>query len=52
MLTVHDELVVEALDSVVPEVVECLKQMVEDILPIELPVDVETGINWYDLEKI
>lgn len=47
VMFVHDELVVEALDKEVRDVVQCLRTMTDGLLGImPLPVEIETGQNW------
>ena len=50
VLQVHDELLIEAFESEVSEVMEVLKQEMEHAadLKVELVIDMHTGNNWYE----
>lgn len=50
ILTVHDELVFEVPESLVPEAVEKIKQTMESVYALDVPliVDVGAGSNWAD----
>lgn len=50
LLTVHDELVLEAPDSEVEEVSELLREEMENVEKLDVPlvVDVGSGKTWYD----
>jgi len=53
LLTVHDELVLEAPPQEVPEVVEMVRHQMSTALPLDVPlqVDVAVGPNWLDVEE-
>lgn len=53
LLTVHDELVLEAPPSEVPDVVKMVRQQMSTALPLDIPlqVDVAVGPNWLDVEE-
>ena len=50
ILQVHDELVIETLESEVEAVKEILYHSMKDAakLKVELEVDMHTGMTWYD----
>ena len=50
ILQVHDELVIETLESEVEAVKEILYRSMKDVakLKVELEVDMHTGMTWYD----
>jgi len=50
ILQVHDELVFDALKSEVDEIVPLVKELMENALPLNVPILVETGIgdNWIE----
>lgn len=50
ILQVHDELVFDALKSETDEVVPLVKELMENALPLNVPILVETGIgdNWIE----
>lgn len=54
LLTVHDELVVEASDSIVEKVTEIMKKTMEGVIDINLPLlcEVEVGNNWGETRKV
>jgi len=53
VLQVHDELVFEAKDDIIKDVADKIKELMEGIYKIEVPlrVDVKTGKNWGELEE-
>ncbi|PJC61127.1 MAG: DNA polymerase I, partial [Ignavibacteria bacterium CG_4_9_14_0_2_um_filter_37_13] len=50
ILQVHDELVFDALKSETEEVISLVKELMENALPLNVPILVETGIgdNWIE----
>ena len=50
LLTVHDEIVIEASESEAPEVAKIVKDTMENIFPLAVPLAVDTrwGRSWYD----
>ncbi|HEX3581805.1 MAG TPA: DNA polymerase, partial [Thermoanaerobaculia bacterium] len=50
LLTVHDEIVIEAAESEAPEVAKIVKDTMENIFPLAVPLAVDTrwGRSWYD----
>lgn len=50
LLTVHDELVIEAKDDVINEAAQRCREIMEAALPLDVPAPVEwaTGQNWAD----
>ncbi len=50
LVQVHDELVFEAPEEVVPAAVEVIREVMEGVVPLKVPlrVDVATGANWAD----
>jgi DNA polymerase-1 len=50
LLQVHDELVLEAPENEAEEVAALVKQEMENVYPLEVPLTVETciGLNWRD----
>jgi DNA polymerase I-like protein with 3'-5' exonuclease and polymerase domains len=54
ILTVHDELVIEAPDSEVEAITALLKDVMENAIALSVPVLVESkvGTNWADMEKV
>ncbi|HEV8433504.1 MAG TPA: DNA polymerase I, partial [Thermoanaerobaculia bacterium] len=50
LLTVHDEIVIEASESEAPEVAKIVKDTMENIFPLAVPLAVDTrwGPSWYD----
>ncbi len=50
MLTVHDELVVEAKDMDAKKIAKIIKDTMENVIKLCVPVEVEIGIgkNWAD----
>ncbi len=50
ILQVHDELIIEACKDEVEEVKVLLKELMENAIPLNVPlkVDMETGDSWYD----
>jgi DNA polymerase I len=51
VLTVHDELVFEVPEALVPEAMKKVKHAMETVFPLDVPleVDVGSGVNWGDL---
>ncbi len=54
LLQVHDELLLEVELSAVNEVAEAIKNIMEHVVKLDVPlnVDVEVGSNWRDLEAM
>jgi DNA polymerase-1 len=50
LLTVHDEIVIEATEGEAPEVAKIVKDTMENIFPLAVPLAVDTrwGRSWYD----
>jgi DNA polymerase-1 len=50
ILQVHDELIIETVNSEVEEIKEILKDLMENSIKLDVPliVDLETGDSWYD----
>jgi DNA polymerase-1 len=50
LLTVHDEIVIESAESEAPEVAKIVKDTMENIFPLAVPLAVDTrwGRSWYD----
>jgi len=50
LLTVHDEIVIEASETEAPEVAKIVKDTMENIFPLAVPLAVDTrwGPSWYD----
>jgi DNA polymerase-1 len=50
LLTVHDEIVIEAPESRAAEVAGIVKETMENIYPLAVPLAVDTrwGRSWYD----
>jgi DNA polymerase I len=50
LLTVHDEIVIEAAERSAPDVAEIVKDAMENIYPLAVPlaVDARWGRSWYD----
>ncbi|HXG58936.1 MAG TPA: DNA polymerase I, partial [Thermoanaerobaculia bacterium] len=53
LLTVHDEIVIEAREDRAAEVAGIVKQTMENIYPLAVPLAVEThwGKSWYDAKE-
>ena len=53
LLTVHDEIVIEAPESVAAKVAEIVKDTMENIYPLAVPLAVDTGWgrSWYDAKE-
>ena len=51
ILQVHDELIVEAKDEEISQVVEILKSKMENAMELNVPLKVDIGIgdNWYEI---
>ncbi len=55
VLTVHDSIIVEARDSIVPEVVEILKEKMPIPVPpitVKLSIDIDVGKRWGYLKAV
>lgn len=54
LLQVHDELILEVADNEVRVVTEILKQEMEEVVALSVPleVDIKVGPNWYEMVKI
>ena len=52
LLTVHDEVVIEAEEGEWVRVKWALEEALRGILPIHLPCEVSRGPNWADMERI
>ena len=52
IIQVHDELVVDALKSEQEQVMKIMDQVMTSAYKLQVPlkVDVEYGINWYDVK--
>ena len=52
ILQVHDELVFDALISEKDEIMSLMKEVMENIYELKVPlkVDIEFGDNWYQLK--
>jgi len=52
ILQVHDELIFDALESEVPVLSKIIKESMENIVDFKVPlkVDIESGINWYEVK--
>jgi DNA polymerase-1 len=50
LLTVHDEIVIETAEAQAPEMAEIVKETMENIFPLAVPLAVDTrwGRSWYD----
>ncbi len=50
LIQVHDELIFNVLNSELDEVKEIVKDKMENVYKLSVPlkVDIETGVNWYD----
>jgi len=50
LLTVHDEIVIETAETQAPEMAEIVKETMENIFPLAVPLAVDTrwGRSWYD----
>ncbi len=53
LLTVHDEIVIEAPETAVEDVAEIVKETMENIFPLAVPlaVDAHWGKSWYDAKE-
>lgn len=54
LLTVHDELVIEASDKIVQEISILVKETMENAIKLNIPLtcEVEVGKNWGEMEKL
>lgn len=54
VLTVHDELVVEAPKAEVKKVAKLMKDSMENVITLDVPltVDVSSGLNWRDVAPV
>lgn len=54
VMQVHDELIIEAEDSIVPRVAQLLREEMESVIRLSLPLTVEVtvGKNWLDQAPI
>lgn len=50
ILQVHDELIFDVLNSELDKVIEIVKDVMEHICKLDVPlkVDIEYGNNWYE----
>ena len=50
ILQVHDELIVETLNSELEEVIDLIRYQMENVVDLAVPlvVDIGIGTNWYD----
>lgn len=50
VLTIHDELIIEAHNDEIDEVVDMMKSVMENAIALTVPlrVDIEVGDSWYD----
>jgi len=53
LLTVHDEIVIEAPESAAPEVAGIVKETMENVFPLAVPlaVDAHHGKSWFDAKE-
>ncbi|HET7710296.1 MAG TPA: DNA polymerase, partial [Thermoanaerobaculia bacterium] len=53
LLTVHDEIVIEAREERAAEVAAVVKETMENIYPLAVPLAVDThwGKSWYDAKE-
>jgi DNA polymerase-1 len=53
LLTVHDEIVIEATEGDAPAVADVVKETMENIFPLAVPLAVDTqwGRSWYDAKE-
>ena len=53
LLTVHDEIVIEAPETAAEDVAEIVKETMENIFPLAVPlaVDAHWGKSWYDAKE-
>ena len=53
LLTVHDEIVIEVPESRADEVAGIVKETMENIYPLAVPLAVDTrwGRSWYDAKE-
>jgi DNA polymerase-1 len=53
LLTVHDEIVIEVAEDAAEETVAMVKDTMETIYPLAVPLAVETcwGRSWYDAKE-
>jgi DNA polymerase-1 len=51
VLTVHDELVFEVPEDSVPLAMQRIKEAMENVYPLDVPLDVDvgSGVNWGDI---
>jgi DNA polymerase-1 len=54
LLQVHDELIFEAPDAEADEVQHLVREMMEQIHPLRVPlkVDLEVGRNWEEMTEV
>lgn len=54
LLQVHDELIFDVTKADLSEAVQLIKQVMETVLPLTVPlqVDVKWGYNWYEMEPM
>jgi DNA polymerase-1 len=54
IISVHDELVFDAVLAEVPQLIDCVRQKMEHTLPLRVPVvvSIKKGKNWLATEKI
>ena len=50
ILTVHDELLIEALEEEATQVASLLRDSMENVIDLSVPLvsDIKTGRSWYD----
>ena len=54
ILQVHDDLVFEVDEEILPEVIKIVRREMEGAIKLSVPltVDVKVGFNWADMQKI
>ncbi len=54
ILQVHDELVFEVPEAEQEQVISLVREIMEHAYPLIVPlnVDIEVGLNWYEMEKV
>ncbi|MTI79632.1 MAG: DNA polymerase I [Firmicutes bacterium] len=54
VLQVHDELLFDAPEDEIPELIDLVKGCMEDAISLDVPlvVDIKTGPNWYEVKPI
>jgi DNA polymerase-1 len=54
VLQIHDELLFEAPEGEIPKVADFVKETMENIYPLDVPltVNIESGVNWGDTKEL